>query len=177
MRPNGMLGNRSVAIGVIAVTTLLLSACARALGPGASTSSPPTPTPSESPLPIPTGIQQEMPPPASGEDFTMTNEWQGFDGQGRLVQVWAGASAAEPVQGELVEFISAFEPDGVSMDLVEGHTFDTPSQDGAVTITGAEGTTLTLTAEDGTTLIFDWQLQTFGQGSPTPTMTPTATPS
>jgi hypothetical protein len=83
-------------------------------------------------------------PPVSGSQFQSTNAWFGLLNGQRLI-VFAGSSAADPMQGAVVVWEIDQAP----------RTYLTPTRAGTVRITAASGDRLTLTASRGTSLVFD----------------------
>jgi hypothetical protein len=122
---------------------------------------PPPPTPDTSP---PVGIIDHPSVPFPPSSVTITNAWQGYV-NGDFVQVYAGSdygNTTDTSQGWLIVVTHS------TSDSISGQTYNTPGQDGPVTITAADGSNLSLTATDGTVFVFDVQTDTYDMGSPSP---------
>jgi len=110
---------------------------------------------------IPAGtINDEMVGPFSSSDYLTNNAWWN-ETAGTDVDVYAGAQGSNPSQGVVVVLSSPVSGDGSAPTL---KAFPTTQQDGALTITGAQGWILTLTASDGTVYTFDALTSQFQSG-------------
>jgi hypothetical protein len=158
--------NWTSALGVAVLVVAVLGALGAVVGlrnhaePALAAQPSPKPKPG---IGVPVGILPVANAPMPAQEFTMTNAWQGYDDQGNLVQVWAGASAEDSSQGEVVVHVLRFEDDG-SGTSVSGGVLPTPTKQGAVTISAAKGSVLSLTANDGAIWSFDVGANTFSAG-------------
>jgi len=103
----------------------------------------------------PSGIFQRSIAPFPSSLYTIKNQWQNVVG-GAHVQVYAGTETANPSQG-----IVAIVTTSLDLQTVQSATYPTPSADGAVQITAANGAQLTLTTTNGSSLTFNVVTHTF----------------
>jgi hypothetical protein len=97
-----------------------------------------------------TGIVDVRQAPFPRSTYAIENRWQELRG-GMLDQVYAGADGADPTQGVVVLQLVAWPAD----QDVETQAFPTPTKEGPVRITAADGDLLTLTSESGGRYTFD----------------------
>jgi hypothetical protein len=110
------------------------------------------------PSPFPTGvatvygIQPPMndEPWESGGTYSFINMWLG-----QSAMVFAGALSSDPSQGLVVLTDRGTVSNGASLPPSILGTYQTPTKDGALTITAANGEVLTLMAADGANYTFD----------------------
>jgi hypothetical protein len=126
--------------------TRVARATAHALTP---TLLPPTrPSITSTPAPLPLGIFPQD-PQTHPCDCRLNSGWRGIL-NGEYVDVWAGAYTHGLEQGVLVVFTRTL---GLHTGLET--LYDTPTADGAVQITAADGSRLTLTTATNHQFIFD----------------------
>jgi hypothetical protein len=102
-----------------------------------------------------------------GSQFVDRNGWQELAGS-NVVSAYAGATAQDGMQGALIVRTVVWnaargEPDAVNPNMSESE-YLTPTRDGAVKVTRADGQVLTLAAADGTMFRFDVAARRFIHG-------------
>lgn len=148
------------------VLMLMMAGCGKLTHPaGAQTGSSPPPSAFAN---VPTGITT-IPPPASESTFLDSNEFQDWNDQGQLVQVWAGAAGTQsPDKGRV--FVAIVAPQGTdgSDNTVSQDVYDLPGSHGKMTITGGTVSAVAMQASDGSSWIFDPSGGAFTEVSPSP---------
>lgn len=108
------------------------------------------------PTQAPTGILNMAQAPFPTAEYAIDNRWQQQLPGGRLLQVYAGADAADPSQGLLiVETVPGTAPPAV---------YRTPDKLGALRIVAVDGSTFTLDSATGRQAVFDLSSRTFTAG-------------
>jgi hypothetical protein len=97
-----------------------------------------------------TGIVDVSQAPFPRSTYAIENRWQELRGA-TLAQVYAGADGADPTQGVVVLQLVAWPAD----QDVETQAFPTPTKEGPVRVTAADGDLLTLTSASGGRYTFD----------------------
>ncbi len=101
------------------------------------------------PVAWPSGIIESAEAPFSTLQYKVDNEWVGVVGTSHAI-AYAGAEAANPVQGVLILQTISFD-----LRVVQSFPYLTPTPTGALRLVSANATTLVLAAQSGEQYSFD----------------------